>query len=51
MQLTAKGKSLENGGKGDVVRVQNVDSGQTIEAQVIGPERVGVAVSAGLALN
>jgi flagella basal body P-ring formation protein FlgA len=40
MRLTTLGKSLENGGKGDVVRIQNIDSGATIEATVIGPERV-----------
>ncbi len=51
MQLTAKGKSLENGGKGDVVRIQNTDSGKTIEAVVIGPERVAVSVNGPLALN
>jgi flagella basal body P-ring formation protein FlgA len=51
MQLTAKGKSLENGGKGDVVRVQNIDSGKTIEAQVIGPERVAVFATSPIALN
>ncbi len=51
MQLTAKGKSLENGGKGDVVRVQNIDSGKTIEARVIGPERVAVFTTGPIALN
>jgi len=51
MQLTAKGKSLENGGKGDVVRVQNVDSGKTIEARVTGPEQVSVFTTSPIALN
>lgn len=51
MQLTAKGKALENGGKGDVVRVQNTDSRKTIEARVIGPEQVSVTPSGLIALN
>lgn len=51
MQLTAKGKSLENGSNGDIVRVQNTDSGKTIEAQVTGPERVTVFTSGPIALN
>ncbi|MDD9916714.1 MAG: flagellar basal body P-ring formation chaperone FlgA [Rhodospirillaceae bacterium] len=51
MRLTAKGKSLQNGGRGDVVRVQNVDSGKTIEARVTGPEQVTVSTTGALALN
>ena len=51
MTLTAKGKSLENGGKGDVVRVQNVDSGKTIEAVVVGQERVTVTANTPVAVN
>ena len=51
MRLTAKEKSLQNGGRGDVVRVQNVDSGKTIEARVTGPEQVTVSTTGTLALN
>lgn len=51
LRLTAKGKSLENGGNGDVVRVQNIDSGKTIEAQVTGPERVTVFTTGPVVLN
>ncbi len=51
MRLTVLGKSLENGGKGDVVRVQNIDSGSTIEAVVIGPERVAVTANSSFTLN
>jgi flagella basal body P-ring formation protein FlgA len=32
--LTAKGKALQNGGKGDMVRVVNVASNRTIEGTV-----------------
>ncbi len=51
MKLTAQGKALENGGKDDVVRIQNVDSGATIEAVVTGPEQVTVSVGGSFALN
>ena len=42
---------LENGGKGDVVRVQNVDSGKTIEAVVVGREQVVVSAGGSVAVN
>jgi len=51
MTLTSLGKSLQNGAKGDIVRVQNVDSGNTIETVVIGPEKVAVSVGVPLTLN
>ena len=51
MKLTAKRKSVQNGGRGDVVRVQNVDSGKTIEVCVTGPEQVTAATTGALALN
>ncbi|NKB56787.1 MAG: flagellar basal body P-ring formation protein FlgA [Alphaproteobacteria bacterium] len=51
MRLSALGKSLQNGGKGDIVRVQNLDSGKTIEAVVVGPERVSVSTTGPIALN
>lgn len=51
MTLSALGKSLQTAGKGDVVRVQNLESGKTIEAIVTGPEAVTVTLSGALALN
>lgn len=51
MRLSALGKSLQTGGMGDIVRVQNLDSGKTIEAVVSGPEQVTVTISGALALN
>lgn len=51
LQLTALGKSLENGAKGDTVKVQNIDSGKTIEAVVVGPERVSVSAGVPIAVN
>jgi len=40
--LTATGKAVENGGRGDVIRVMNVKSHKTIEAVVTGPNQVQV---------
>lgn len=42
MELTALGRALENGGKGDVVRVTNAASGHSIEARVTGDRHVVV---------
>ena len=42
LSLTAKGKALENGAKGDVIRVVNVSSNVTIEALVTGVNEVRV---------
>jgi flagella basal body P-ring formation protein FlgA len=40
MRLTAKGKALENGAKGDVVRVANSASSRTVEALVTAEREV-----------
>ena len=40
MQLTAKGKALENGAKGDLVRVANSSSSRTVEAIVTAEREV-----------
>lgn len=40
MRLTAKGKALENGAKGDLVRVSNSASSRTVEALVTGQREV-----------
>jgi flagella basal body P-ring formation protein FlgA len=40
--MTAHGKARENGTAGDVVRVQNLNSGKTVEAVVTGPDTVTV---------
>lgn len=42
LNLTAKGKALENGAKGDVVRVVNSASSRNIEAIVTAPGEVSV---------
>lgn len=38
--LTAKGKAMQSGAKGDIVRVTNVNSSKTIDATVIGSNQV-----------
>lgn len=42
LQLTAQGKALENGAKGDMIRVVNNASSQTLEAVIIGEKQVVV---------
>lgn len=40
MLITARGKALENGAKGDVVRITNTRSHSTVQGIVAGPNRV-----------
>lgn len=49
MTLTTQGKSMEDGGVGDVVRVTNLQTKQIVEARVQGPGNVVVAATAGIA--
>ncbi len=51
MQLTTAGKALQSGAKGDVVRVQNLNSGNIIEAVVVGDKKVAVVTNGNLALQ
>jgi flagella basal body P-ring formation protein FlgA len=51
MQLNASGKALESGAMGDVVRVKNTNSGNVIEAVVIGDKKVAVTINNNLALR
>jgi len=43
MTLSAQGKALQDGGKGDVIRVVNTQSNRVVEATVAGPNLVAVA--------
>ncbi|MBI5164895.1 MAG: flagellar basal body P-ring formation protein FlgA [Magnetospirillum sp.] len=43
MQLTAIGKALDEGGKGDTVHVLNTRTKQTVEGRVVAPGTVAVA--------
>ena len=47
MSLTAQGRSLDEGARGETVRVVNVQSKRTIEAQVVGPDTVVVIAGTG----
>ncbi len=40
--LTVAGRALDSGARGDVIRVQNLQSGRTIDAEVISPDQVAV---------
>ncbi|PWC40841.1 flagellar basal body P-ring formation chaperone FlgA [Azospirillum sp. TSO22-1] len=42
MSLSTQGKALQEGGKGDVIRVVNTASNRIVEAVVSGPSRVSV---------
>lgn len=43
MLLTAKGKALDDGGKGEVVRVMNIDGSKLIQGVVTGADAVSVS--------
>ncbi len=49
MRLTAQGRALRNGGRGDVIRVINTRSNKIIEARVDGPDNVSVRLASRLA--
>lgn len=42
ISLSTTGKATENGGRGDIIRVMNATSHKTIEAVVLGPNKVQV---------
>ncbi|MBM7556999.1 flagellar basal body P-ring formation chaperone FlgA [Halanaerobacter jeridensis] len=43
--VTTTGKALENGRKGDIIKVKNTNSNQTIEAKVVAPNEVEVVIN------
>lgn len=51
MTLTAQGKAEEEGARGEVIRVRNLQSNKMIEATVIGPDTVAVNIGPRLAVN
>jgi flagellar basal body P-ring formation protein FlgA len=51
MTLTARGRALQEGSKGDTVRIANARSKTVVEAVVIGTGRVSVAIHNRLAMN
>jgi flagella basal body P-ring formation protein FlgA len=44
MSLTVQGKALEDGSRGDMIRVENLQSNKTIEGTVSGPDVVVVSL-------
>jgi len=40
--LSATGKSMENGGEGDLIQVMNIQTNRTVQALVTGPNQVKV---------
>lgn len=51
MKLTAQGKALEDGAKGDTVRVHNARSKNIVEGMVTGDGKVRVQIASRVALN
>lgn len=45
MSLTAKGRAMQDGAEGEVIRVANVQSNMVIEAVVVGPHTVAVTAA------
>ncbi|MGE5478054.1 MAG: flagellar basal body P-ring formation chaperone FlgA [Bacteroidales bacterium] len=50
MKLTTQGRAMDEGGKGDVIRVTNINSKRVVEAVVDGPGTVVVAPNGAVAL-
>jgi flagella basal body P-ring formation protein FlgA len=44
MALTALGRAIESGADGEVIQVMNVQSKKTVQALVVGPNLVQVAL-------
>lgn len=51
MSLSAQGKALQHGSKGDVIQVSNSQSNQIVEAEVSGAGKVVVRLSQAVAMN
>ena len=51
MRLTIQGRALEEGSRGEVIRIKNSQSKQVVEATVIGPSKVRVVRHDRVALN
>ncbi|HLN25787.1 MAG TPA: flagellar basal body P-ring formation chaperone FlgA [Patescibacteria group bacterium] len=50
MSLTSQGRAIEQGSVGDVIRITNTRSNQTVTATIEGPNMVSVAPNGGVAL-
>ncbi len=45
LNVTAKGRALDNGAKGDTIRILNKSSNRIIEAKVVNPQEVEVSIT------
>lgn len=51
MQLTAKGRALQHGSQGDIIRISNLQTNTVIDAVVTGPGRARVETTVNLAMR
>ncbi|HEX9466637.1 MAG TPA: flagellar basal body P-ring formation chaperone FlgA [Alphaproteobacteria bacterium] len=51
MTLTVQGKALDDGARGEVVRVENLQSNKTIEGTVTAPDTVSISIGPRLAAS
>lgn len=51
MRLTAKGRALENGSRGDTVRISNLQTNTVVDAIVTGPGQARVETAVNLAMR
>ncbi|MCK4939119.1 MAG: flagellar basal body P-ring formation protein FlgA [Rhodospirillaceae bacterium] len=51
MQLTTKGRALEQGSHGDIIRISNLQTKTVIEAEITGPGTARVSSSVNLAMK
>ena len=51
MVLTARGRAKEDGARGALIRIINLNSKKIIEAVVSGPGRAAIAAPAAVAVN
>ena len=49
LTISARGRALEDGARGALVRIVNIDSNRTVEAEIVGPGTVTVRASTPLA--
>lgn len=51
MLLTASGRAKQSGSRGDIIRIVNTQTGKTIDARILGPDRVEVIAGEQMALG
>jgi flagellar basal body P-ring formation protein FlgA len=51
MLLTASGRASQSGARGDIIRVVNIQTDKTIDARILGPDRVEVIAGEQMAIG